>query len=111
VSQALGLERFGPQVQDQAAIFLIQRRGALALADQGQFTPHLAHKLAPEWASFPTLAGRSYYGQPVKRFHDLQRFYEANLAELRAAVAPAEPARPACEPSDLRCRLEALERL
>lgn len=112
VSQALGLERFGPQVQDQAAIFLIQRRGALALADQGQFTPHLAHKLAPEWASFPTLAGRSYYGQPVKRFHDLQRFYEANLALLRNAVAPAaEPARPACAAGDLRCRLEALDRL
>ena len=111
VSQALGLERFGPQVQDQAAIFLIQRRGALALADQGQFTPHLAHKLAPEWASFPTLAGRSYYGQPVKRFHELKRFYEQNLAQLRAAQAPAEPAKPACEPGDLRCRLDALEQL
>ena len=111
VSQALGLERFGPQVQDQAALFLIQRRGALALADQGQFTPHLAHKLAPEWASFPTLAGRSYYGQPVKRFHELKRFYEQNLAQLRGAVAPVEPAKPACQPGDLRCRLEALDRL
>ena len=114
VSQALGLERFGPQVQDQAAIFLIQRRGALALADQGQFTPYLAHRLAPEWASFPTLAGRSFYGQPVKRFHDLRRFYEQNLAQLRAAMAApvaAEPALPACEASDLRCRLEALDRL
>ena len=111
VSQALGLERFGPQVQDQAAIFLIQRRGALALADQGQFTPNLAHRLAPEWASFPTLAGRSYYGQPVKRFHDLKRFYEENLAQLRAAQAPAEPPKPACESGDLRCRLDALDRL
>lgn len=112
VSQALGLQRFGPQVQDQAAIFLIQRRGALALADQGQFTPKLAHKLAPEWASFPTLAGRSFYGQPVKRFHDLRRFYEQNLAQLRAAQAPQpEPQQPACEPGDLRCRLEALDRL
>ena len=112
VSQALGIERFGPQVQDQAAIFLIQRRGALALADQGRFTPQLAHQLAPEWASFPTLAGSSFYGQPVKRFQDLQRFYEQNLAQLRAGVAP-DPfaaAKPACEPSDLRCRLEALDR-
>ncbi len=111
VSRALGLERFGPQVQDQAAIFLIQRRGALALADQGRFTAQLAHKLAPEWASFPTLAGRSYYGQPVKRFHDLKRFYEDNLAQLRSAQAPAEPAKPACEAGDLRCRLDALDRL
>jgi len=113
VSQALGLERFGPQVQDQAALFLIQRRGALTLADQGTFTPHLAHRLAPEWASFPTLAGRSYYGQPVRRFEDLRTFYERNLAELRAALpTAATPAQPSCEPADtLRCRLEALERL
>lgn len=112
VSEALGLERFGPEVQDQAAIFLIQRRGALALADQGRFTPHLAHRLAPEWASFPTLAGRSYYGQPVKRFHDLKRFYEENLAQLRAAEDPQpQPAQPVCEAGDLRCRLDALDRL
>ena len=110
-AQALGLERFGPQVQDQAAIFLIQRRGALALADRGYFTPHLAHRLAPEWASFPTLSGRSYYGQPVKRFDDLRRFYQWNLAQLRAGLASAEPAPPRCEPSDLRCRLDALDRL
>ncbi len=92
VTKALGLERFGPQVQDQGALFLIQRRGALALADQGIFTPHLAHRLAPEWASFPTLSGRSYYGQPVKRFVDLRSFYERNLAELRTAQAEVTPA-------------------
>jgi muramidase (phage lysozyme) len=116
VTRSLGLQRFGPQafgpqVQDQGALFLIQRRGALALADQGVFTPQLAHKLAPEWASFPTLAGRSFYGQPVKRFHELKRFYEDNLASLRARMAPvAQETKPACEPAtSLRCRLEALE--
>lgn len=112
--QPVGPEAFGPEVQDQAAIFLVQRRGALALADQGVFTPLLAHKLAPEWASFPTLAGRSFYGQPVKRFHELRSFYEQNLSQLRAQLQPVavEPARPACEPADsLRCRLEALDGL
>ncbi|MEB3351082.1 MAG: glycoside hydrolase family 104 protein [Cyanobacteriota bacterium] len=83
VSQAIGLSGFHPQAQDQAAIFLIQRRGALHLIDQGQLTPQIAARLAPEWASFPTIAGYSYYGQPVKRFDDLRRFYEANLAYLR----------------------------
>ncbi|MFM9090090.1 MAG: endolysin [Cyanobium sp.] len=114
--QPEGPEAFGPQVQDQGALFLIERRGALALADQGQFTPQLAHKLAPEWASFPTLAGRSFYGQPVKRFEDLRRFYEANLARLRDGIQPGiqplspEPSRPVCEPSDsLRCQLEAVD--
>ncbi len=113
VTRSLGLTEFGPQVQDQGAIFLIQRRGALALADQGVFTPLLAAKLAPEWASFPTLAGRSYYGQPVKRFHDLKRFYEDNLARLRGQITlAAEPAKPACTPAtSLRCQLENLERL
>lgn len=112
VTQALGLEQFGPQVQDQGALFLIQRRGALSLADQGLFTPHLAHRLAPEWASIPTLAGRSYYGQPVKRYDQLKRFYEDNLAQLRVSTLPAEPPPPVCEPADtLRCRLEALDRV
>lgn len=84
VSQALGLPGFGPDAQDQAALFLIQRRGGLALADQGELTPQLAARLAPEWASFPTLSGRSYYGQPVKRYEHLRRFYIENLAQLRA---------------------------
>lgn len=111
-SRTLGLAAFGPEVQDQAAIFLIQRRGALLLADQGLFTPHLAAKLAPEWASFPTLAGRSFYGQPVRRFQELRRFYEDNLAQLRALEPVAQVQKASCEPADsLFCRVEALQRL
>ena len=111
-SRTLGLAAFGPEVQDQAAIFLIQRRGALTLADQGLFTRHLAAKLAPEWASFPTLAGRSFYGQPVKRFNELRRFYEDNLAELRRLEPVAQVQKASCEPADsLFCRVEALQRL
>ncbi len=115
VTRSLGVAQFGPEVQDQGALFLIQRRGALFLADRGLFTPLLAAKLAPEWASLPTLAGRSYYGQPVKRFHDLKRFYEDNLAMLRSqrheSVAEAE-IKPACLPADsLRCKVEGLKGL
>jgi muramidase (phage lysozyme) len=127
VSRSLGFplqgpNAFGPDVQDQAAIYLVQRRGALQLADQGQFTPELAHRLAPEWASFPTMAGHSFYGQPVKRYEELRRFYEWNLSNLRAQQAsvmvavqppaPPEPPRAECQPStSLRCQLEALERV
>jgi muramidase (phage lysozyme) len=111
-SRTLGLAAFGPEVQDQAAIFLIQRRGALSLADQGLFTPNLAAKLAPEWASFPTLAGRSFYGQPVRRFTELKRFYEDNLAQLRGLEPLAQEQKPSCEPAEsLGCRVEALQRL
>ena len=111
-SRSLGLEAFGPEVQDQAAIFLIQRRGALPLADQGLFTPDLAAKLAPEWASFPTLAGRSFYGQPVRRFSDLKSFYEDNLAQLRSLKPVALVQVPLCKQSNaLFCRVEAPPRL
>lgn len=113
-SQKMRLSGFGPHVQDQAAIFLIQRRGALQLADRGEFTPELAAKLAPEWASFPTLAGYSYYGQPVKRFGALKAFYERSLAQLRGLAQPSGPVAltPSCEPeTSLRCRLQALDRV
>lgn len=83
VARALSLTDFQPGSQDQGALYLIERRGALALVDRGELTPELTARLAPEWASFPTLAGRSYYGQPVKRYADLKRFYDENLAQLR----------------------------
>ena len=83
VKRRLGVIGFGPEVQDQGALFLIQRRKALGLTDHGVMTPQLAAKLAPEWASFPTLRGRSFYGQPVKRFTNLQGFFNLNLAQLR----------------------------
>lgn len=83
VKRSLGVRGFGPEVQDQGALFLVQRRKALRLTDVGVMTPLLAAKLAPEWASFPTLRGRSYYGQPVKRFANLQSFYKVNLSQLR----------------------------
>jgi len=83
VQRKIGVRGFGPEAQDQGAIYLIQRRKALGLADTGHLTPQLAALLAPEWASFPTLRGVSYYGQPVKRFTNLHRFYNASLEQLR----------------------------
>lgn len=78
--KALQLRNFQPDSQDQAALYLIQRRKALGLADRGQFTRELAHRLAPEWSSFPTHSGKSYHGQPVRSFLSLQRFYNEDLA-------------------------------
>lgn len=112
-TRAMGLSgSMHPEAQDQAALFLVQRRGALHLADRGELTPELASKLAPEWASFPTLAGASFYGQPVKRFEDLRRFYEWNLAQLRREEqtrwepVAIQPAKPRCSGTSLSCRLE-----
>jgi lysozyme len=76
-------------------------------------TEELAAKLSPEWASFPTLAGNSYYGQPVKRFEELKRFYEDNLIQLRqlpqqqwerVAIQQVNP----CKGDSLDCQLEKI---
>lgn len=110
-SRALGLPDFGPEHQDQAAIFLIQRRGALALADQGLLTPELTARLAPEWASLPTLVGASYYGQPVRRYTELRQFYESNLAALRQAAGPSDLAQgpEACDSGSGLCQSERID--
>ena len=83
VKRSIGVRGFGPEAQDQGALFLIQRRKALELTDAGTLTPILTAKLAPEWASFPTWTGRSAYGQPVKSPQDLASFYSSNLRQLR----------------------------
>ncbi len=118
VQRSIGVRDFGPEAQDQGAIFLIQRRKALPLADSGVMTPTLAARLAPEWASFPTLRGVSYYGQPVKRFDRLQRFYNFSLTQLRRvrdqrraalSVRPGgqrpfeHPGAPPCPPPTILC--------
>lgn len=72
VASRLGLKDFSPQAQDQAALELIERRGVNPYTDRP--TPQTVAKLAPEWASLPTLQGKSYYGQPVKSFGELQKF-------------------------------------
>ena len=113
VTRALGLSDFNPDAQDQGALFLIQRRGALTMADQGQLTPQLAALLAPEWASFPTLRGSSYYGQPVRSYQALRNFYQRNLAELRQGNQSWEPVAvrqvaPACNDDTLECKLNAV---
>ena len=115
VQRSIGVRGFGPEAQDQGALFLVQRRKALGLTDAGSLTPVLTAMLAPEWASFPTLAGRSYYGQPVKTYSKLRSFYDVNLKELRRlrdlkrqslALTPPPPLS-TCR----RSRIECLTRL
>ena len=78
----LQLESFHPANQDQAALYLVDRRGVLNQIDQQGLTREAMAVLAREWASFPNLAGRSAYGQPVKQAEDLERFYRSNLQTL-----------------------------
>jgi muramidase (phage lysozyme) len=108
VTRAMNLVGFGPQVQDQAALYLVARRGALPLADRGELNAELAALLAPEWASFPTLRGSSYYGQPVRRLEELQRFYQANLVRLRNRL-PLAKVTDTCQDGSLDCALKGVQ--
>jgi lysozyme len=85
----LRLSSFRPEQQDQAALFLVDRRGVLDAIDREGLTPRVMAVLAREWASFPALNGRSAYGQPVKSATELQRFYQASLnADPATATGP-----------------------
>lgn len=79
----LGLGSFGPVEQDIAALDLARRRtldlGGLSYLQKQGLTPEFVAALAPEWASLPTKEGRSYYGQPVKSFSELQKTYQQGL--------------------------------
>lgn len=59
-ARMLHLDTFEPHNQDLAAVYLIQRRGALGEVLNGRFESALA-KCAKEWASLPG----SPYGQPT----------------------------------------------
>lgn len=87
VASRLGLKDFSPSAQDQAALELIERRGVNPYTDRP--TPQTVAKLAPEWASLPTLQGKSYYGQPVKSFAELQKFLGQTPAQYPASPAGA----------------------
>ena len=85
ISRKLGLRDFGPQSQDLAAIELIRRRGV----DPNTAPINAANvaKLAPEWASLPTLQGKSYYGQPVKPLSFVQQAAAGKINNYTAANA------------------------
>jgi len=84
-ASSLNLNDFGPRSQDQAALYLMEKRGALASFDAQGLTHEVLARLAPEWASLPAHHGGSYYGQPVKSAAELRRFYALELERLQQA--------------------------
>jgi lysozyme len=82
-ARRLRLPDFQPASQDQAALYLMEKRGALARFDRQGFSHDVLALLAQEWASLPTLQGASFYGQPVKGMEELRRFYSEDLARQR----------------------------
>ena len=80
IAGQFGLKDFSPQSQDIAALVKARERlmpiGGLATLEKEGLSPRVAAALAPEWASFPTTTGRSYYGQPVKQLSVLQQAFD-----------------------------------
>lgn len=70
VQSHLELPDFGPASQDAAAVYLIDRRGALELVKAGDFAAAI-QKVAKEWASLPG----SPYGQPTRSLAELAAVY------------------------------------
>ena len=101
VASRLGLQDFSPESQRLAMFALARERllpiGGLAALKSEGLSPRVAAKLAPEWASFPTESGKSYYGQPVKSLQELQAAYQRGAARSGSgatAAAGASPSRP-----------------
>jgi muramidase (phage lysozyme) len=86
--------KFTPELQDSLALSRMSGfRGVTAsLLESEGFSRNVSNKLAPEWASVPTYSGRSFYGQPVKAYSDLQRVFSSSLA--RNSSASSTPSLP-----------------
>lgn len=77
VAKALGWPKDAPmskENQDKAFIYKAKQRGVDVTKDP--FTRENVAKLSPEWASFPTLSGKSYYGQPVKGYTAMKAVFD-----------------------------------
>jgi muramidase (phage lysozyme) len=74
-----------PARQDEAALRLARNRGV----DPDQpLNRSMIDKLAPEWASFPTLkTGTSYHGQGGKSFAEIEKFYRQQVQKGGGDVA------------------------
>jgi len=86
-STKLGLNDFGPASQDQAALYLMHKRGALETFDRRGLNIEVLNRLSPEWASLPATHGGSFYGQPVKDADELKDFYLAELQRQKRLTA------------------------
>ena len=79
----LRLSDFSPASQDQAALYLVEKRGALQRFEQEGLSAAVLARLSAEWASLPASHGGSYYGQPVKSRAELRAFFSAELARQK----------------------------
>jgi len=82
-------EKFTPEAQDRAILsrMSILRGVTPELLKKEGLSANVSNKLAPEFASFPTKSGTSYYGQPVKSLSSIQKVYAQSLKQPSAPQA------------------------
>jgi lysozyme len=82
-------EKFTPEAQDRAILsrMSILRGVTPELLKKEGLSANVSNKLAPEFASFPTKSGTSYYGQPVKSLSSIQKVYAQSLKQPSATQA------------------------
>jgi muramidase (phage lysozyme) len=111
-AKALGLQDFGEVNQDIAALRGIRSRlmpiGGLETLRKEGLSQRVAAALSPEWASFPTESGRSYYGQPVKSLATLQKYYGAAPVSAPASPPTMMPPPPTSAPPPVNAVLSSL---
>ena len=111
-SSRLGLKKFGPAEQDIAALALARNRlmdlGGLETVRKEGLSQRVAAALSPEWASFPTESGRSYYGQPVKPLAQLQKYYGAAPVATPTSPPAVMPPPPTAAPPPVNNILSSL---
>ena len=74
------LDKAGIRVRNEDELeTLLQKEG---------ISPRIAAALSPEWASFPTLSGQSYYGQPVKKLQRIQNVFNERLKAQGSVATP-----------------------
>lgn len=83
--------KFTPELQDALILNRIETfRGVTPqLLESEGLSQNVANKLAPEFASFPTYSGRSYYGQPVKRYSEILRVFDSSLNRSATTISPS----------------------
>lgn len=90
VAKTLGLKDFSPRSQDAAAVFLMQRAGALQDVINGNFDSAIK-RLGKTWASLPS----SQYNQHKRSSSETQKALEiAKRNQGTSPLAPIAPSQP-----------------
>lgn len=92
--QDAGAVRLTIKRLNQAGIQVKDANELEALLQKEGVSPRISAALAPEWASFPTTSGASYYGQPVKKLQRIQEFYTKRMKSQGSTTAAAASQKP-----------------